>query len=80
MRRKLVTVLLLGCVMGLPNASFARDKDKEIRKEQKAEDKDFRKWLKDQGKEDKECAKASKKEQKEYEKYLKKTGKHQYRP
>jgi hypothetical protein len=78
MRRKLVTILLMGCLMGIPNLSFA--KDKEMRKEQKEEDKEFRKWLKDQGKEDKEWAKASEKERKEYEKYLKKTGKHRYRP
>ena len=74
MRLKLAAVLMVPMMM-LPNASFAKHPDQDIRKEQKQEDKEFKEWLKAQGKEDKEWDKASKKDRKDYEKYLKKTAK-----
>jgi hypothetical protein len=80
MRLKFARALLISSIALLPTASFAKQADKEIRKEQKERDKEFREWLKLQGKAEKEWAKATDKERKEYEKYLKKTRRHGYRP
>ena len=80
MRLKFATALLIGSVALMPTTTFAKQADKEIRKEQKERDKEFREWLKWQGKAEKEWTKATDKERKECEKYLKKARKQGYRP
>jgi hypothetical protein len=80
MRLRFATALLIGSIALMPTATFSKQADKEIRKDQKERDKEFGEWLKSQGKAEKAWAKATDKERKEYEKYLKKAHKHGYRP
>jgi len=82
MRLTLGSAFLIAAALVLPNASFAKHGDKDLRfedqqarKKAKEHDKAYRAWLKSQGKQDKAWAKADEKERNEFWKAQKKAEK-----